>query len=451
MNKKLVSIFLSATLIFPVGAMPQVSAIGDSGIVQSKNSMRLNPKIMRALKYVGGTALTATGLYFVYNYLKPKSETTEGLSFTTKVVNYSKPPLTQKAKSKESKKEKEVLSEHEYSYAKKIDSENFNEFFNKYLESSEKLSKDEINEICEKATDVLKNEPSLLKINGPTIVVGDIHGNLGALEYSVRKFLEANGTKNILFLGDYVDRGMYAPGGPNSIKNVAILLKLKTMFPNKVFLLRGNHEIEDINCLYGFSGECDKAYGDNDVKEVFDKFNSVFNYLPLAAVVDEKTFCVHGGISPQLADVNKITEIEKPLSREELSILNTNPKETTALAVDLLWSDPEQLSWDNKSDFSSDDIYECQFLENTNRGAGKIFSPYAASKFLETTKLKRILRAHQEVDGHKDVFGNGSVITLFSAPDYRTKGSNRGEIAEINGEDITYETINYNDNQIVKP
>ena len=334
-------------------------------------------------------------------------------------------------------KEKEVLSEHEYSYAKKIDSENFNEFFNKYLESSEKLSKDEINEICEKATDVLKNEPSLLKINGPTIVVGDIHGNLGALEYSVRKFLEANGTKNILFLGDYVDRGMYAPGGPNSIKNVAILLKLKTMFPNKVFLLRGNHEIEDINCSYGFSDECDNTYGDIDGKEVFDKFNSVFGHLPLAAVVDEKTFCVHGGISPDLKKVDQINDIEKPLSREELDVLNNSPKETTALAIDLLWSDPGFPCWE-------------QFIEN-HRGAGKIFSKKAASEFLKNNELKRILRAHQDVDGHKDVFGDGSVMTLFSAPDYKYKNSNKGEIAEITGEDITYETIDYNKNDSVKP
>lgn len=74
MNKKLVSIFLSATLIFQVGAMIQVSAIGDSGIIQSKNSTRLKPKIMRTLKYVAGTALTAAGLYRMYNYLKPKSD-----------------------------------------------------------------------------------------------------------------------------------------------------------------------------------------------------------------------------------------------------------------------------------------------------------------------------------------------------------------------------------------
>ena len=54
-------------------------------------------------------------------------------------------------------------------------------------------------------------------------------------------------------------------------------------------------------------------------------------------------------------------------------------------------------------------------------------------------------------NGHKDVFGDGSVITLFSAPDYSSKDSNKGEIAEINGEDIKYETIDYNKNEIVKP
>lgn len=339
-------------------------------------------------------------------------------------------------------KEKEKNSETEKNKGK------FEEFFNKYLNINEKLSENEIKTICNQAKKKLKKESSLLRIEGTTIVVGDIHADLGALEYSVRKFLEANGEKNILFLGDYVDRGRGAPGGPNSVKNAAILLKLKTMFPDKVFLLRGNHENKNINNFnfrhtYTLYTECVNGYGKESGDEIFNNFNDTFDYLSLAAIVNNNTFCVHGGISPQLTDVSEIAEIKKPLSYTEINGNNE-------LATDLLWSDPEQLNWNNESTFASDNIYKRQFLPN-GRGAGQIFSKYAASNFLKNNNLKRILRAHQKVNGHEDNFKDGSVITLFSVPKYMGMSNNKGAIAEINGEYIKYEAIDYNKNDIVKP
>ena len=318
--------------------------------------------------------------------------------------------------------------EDEYSSDKKL---SFEKFLDKYLKSSEKLSKDEIKKICNDATEVLKKESSLLKIEGPTIVVGDIHADLGALEYSVRKFLEANGEKNILFLGDYVDRGMGAPGGPNSIKNAAILLKLKTMFPDKVFLLRGNHEDKNINYFdfrhtHTLYTECVNGYGEESGTEIFNSFNDTFNYLSLGAIVNKSTFCVHGGISPDLTNVNQIEKIEKPCS-------------VFGLVSNLLWSDPIQRSYDL--------LYE----KNSKRGAGYLFSKKAALYFLKNNNLKRILRAHQLANGYEDVFKDGSVITLFSVPKYLRMCNNKGAIAEINGEDIKYEAIDYNKNDIVKP
>lgn len=93
----------------------------------------------------------------------------------------------------------------------------------------------------------MKKEPTMLKLNGPAIIVGDIHGNIKSLLFCINKFLSSeNKDKSIIFLGDYVDRGK------NSLECITLLFKLKTMFPKNVFLLRGNHEFQEINGVYGF-------------------------------------------------------------------------------------------------------------------------------------------------------------------------------------------------------
>ena len=91
------------------------------------------------------------------------------------------------------------------------------------------------------------------------------------------------------------------------------------------------------------------------------------------------------------------------------------------------------------------------YEKNSKRGAGYLFSKKAALYFLKNNNLKRILRAHQLANGYEDVFKDGSVITLFSVPKYLRMCNNKGAIAEINGEDIKYEAIDYNKNDIVKP
>lgn len=422
MKKRLVSIFLSVTLVFQIGAVPQISAkrVNNSidSVVQNENSRDLNSKIIRALKYVGGTALTVTGLYFVYNYLKPRHiEPVQPVVLGAPV----QPVAVPDAKSIDDIPLANYVVRP--SQARTLDQRinDFRAILDRYLNDNDLIQQDEIYQICNDAIAVLERESSLLRIEGPTIVVGDIHGNIGSLEYIISKFLkEVQDGKSILFLGDYVDRGDYAPRGPNSIKNVALLFKLKTMFPNKVFLLRGNHETEEINYGYGLLRECCMNYKSNG-NIVWQKFNDAFSYLSLAAVVNNTTFCVHGGISPELHDLNQIHNIKKPLPYGNLIANN--------MAMDLLWSDPNL----GVGGFRSNE-----------RGAGCEYGHDASKEFLVRHNLKHILRAHELVNGHKDVFGDNSVITLFSAPDYYVKNGNIGEIAEIDGDDIRYERIRYN-------
>jgi serine/threonine-protein phosphatase PP1 catalytic subunit len=132
-------------------------------------------------------------------------------------------------------------------------------------------------------------------------IVGDIHGQF----YDLLRIFEYGGypgESNYLFLGDYVDRGK------NSLETICLLLAFKVKYKENFFLLRGNHEAENINRVYGFYDECKKRY---NVK-LWKLFCDTFNCLPVAALVDEKILCMHGGISPQLQDLEQINKINRP-------------------------------------------------------------------------------------------------------------------------------------------
>jgi len=99
---------------------------------------------------------------------------------------------------------------------------------------------------------------------------------------------------NYLFLGDYVDRGKF------SIETICLLLALKIKYPENFFLLRGNHECSTINKLYGFYDECKRRY---NIK-LWKLFGDCFNCLPILAVIDDKIICMHGGLSPDLTNLD---------------------------------------------------------------------------------------------------------------------------------------------------
>lgn len=126
---------------------------------------------------------------------------------------------------------------------------------------------------------------------------------------------------NYLFLGDYVDRAH------RSIECIMLLLCLKLKFPGRIFLLRGNHETASLNRVYGFFDECKRRY----TVKLWRTFVDCFNCMPIAALVEDKIFCTHGGLSPSLTDFADINQIRRPLDV---------PPE--GLMCDLLWSDPVQ-------------------------------------------------------------------------------------------------------------
>lgn len=143
----------------------------------------------------------------------------------------------------------------------------------------------------------------LLFDDSPAYVLGDIHGNYKDLMLFEKTFWRL-GLKlcpaNVLCLGDYVDRG------PHSVETIAYLIAQKVICPNKIFLIRGNHEVRDVNGdfqVYGktsFLYQCTELLGTVKGKKVWEVFNNCFDQMPISAIIDQKVFCVHGGVPRQL-------------------------------------------------------------------------------------------------------------------------------------------------------
>lgn len=115
------------------------------------------------------------------------------------------------------------------------------------------LTVDLIIQLCREVTEIFLIEPPVLKLNTPCIVMGDIHGNINDLltyEEQLWSLAPTSNAPNVLFLGDYVDRGDF------SIEVISYLFAMKILAPTKFFLLRGNHELRSIQKNFTFFREC---------------------------------------------------------------------------------------------------------------------------------------------------------------------------------------------------
>jgi hypothetical protein len=129
-------------------------------------------------------------------------------------------------------------------------------------------------EICTKATELFVKDPVLLHLASPTIIYGDIHGSFKDLKYFGNKFsIDFAPTKH-LFLGDFVDRGQ------DSVEVVLYLFIQKIMYPDKIFLVKGNHEYDEVNggeFQTSFYNSCVAFAGNVEIgKQFFQSCNNAF-------------------------------------------------------------------------------------------------------------------------------------------------------------------------------
>lgn len=130
---------------------------------------------------------------------------------------------------------------------------------------------------------VFRNQPIFLRLKGPLVVCGDIHGQYDDL-LRIFRYGGVIPKSTYLFLGDYVDRGR------NSIETIVLLLLYKYKYPESLYLLRGNHECEAINQIYGFYDELNRRYPGGQGVKIWKQFQVGFNCFWLIFRFETGTF-----------------------------------------------------------------------------------------------------------------------------------------------------------------
>lgn len=192
-----------------------------------------------------------------------------------------------------------------------------------------------------------------------------------------------------------MDRGQYG------IECFCLLACYKIKYPDRIFLLRGNHESGPISRIYGFYDEVKRRFS----IKLWKQFIEVFNMLPLAALIEDKIFCVHAGLSPELSSPETVNRIQRPTEVPDEGLL-----------CDLLWSDPDQriTGW-----------------ADNDRGVSFTFGADVVSEFLEKNDLDLVVRAHQVVEDGYEFFAQRQMVTVFSAPHYCGEFDNAGAMMTV--------------------
>ena len=252
----------------------------------------------------------------------------------------------------------------------------------------------EIQLICSHVREIFLMQPTLLKLQSPIKIVGDIHGQYNDL-LRIFKLSGDPSETNYLFLGDYIDRGH------QSLETIMLLFCYKIKYRDNFFMLRGNHESANVTKMYGFYDECKRRKS----TKVWKSFIDVFNCLPIAAMIQDKIFCIHGGISPDLTSMKQISNVLRPTDIPE-----------EGLITDLLWSDPDS----NVTTWSPND-----------RGVSYTFSRKNVLDFCSKFKFDLIIRGHMVVEDGYEFFAKKKFVTVFSAPNYCGQFGNWGAVLSI--------------------
>ncbi|KAI8377514.1 Metallo-dependent phosphatase-like protein [Radiomyces spectabilis] len=270
---------------------------------------------------------------------------------------------------------------------KEIDEDFVNEMVERF-KNQKKIHKKYAFMIILAVRKMMLEAPSLVDVKVPEdgllTVCGDVHGQF----YDFINIFHTNGYPSpshaYLFNGDFVDRGSF------SVEVILTLFAYKWLYPNRLYLARGNHETDNMNKVYGFEGEVKAKFSEL----MFKLFSETFNALPLAHVIEHKILVVHGGLFSRddvtLDDIRKINRLSHRQPPNE------------GLMCELLWSDPQPELGRGAS----------------KRGVGIQFGPDVTKKFLEHNNLDMLIRSHEVKEEGYVIEHDGKCVTVFSAPNY---------------------------------
>jgi len=276
---------------------------------------------------------------------------------------------------------------------------------NDLLSSSLKINAEDFIQTVENTINLLQKERrigritngqiyhGLIELEEPDklVIIGDLHGDLKSLqkilmEIDFENFL-ANSKNKIIFLGDYIDRGI------DSIGVLYTICYLKQKNPDSIILMRGNHEAPT---EFPFSShtlplEITQFFGDKPTEQIYQKLLLLFRLLTLVTVIKNQLFLVHGGVP---------TEIKTENFRKLIESAQDNMTKDKTLE-ELLWNDPRS------------EIQNGQNWEKSRRGIGRHFGANISKKWLEITNTKVIVRGHEPCQGFR-IDHNNMIMTLFS-------------------------------------
>ncbi|KAH8985935.1 phosphoprotein phosphatase [Lactarius hatsudake] len=266
-------------------------------------------------------------------------------------------------------------------------------------------------------------------------VIGDVHGQFFDVLHLLSLTGEPSKDHILLMNGDLVDRGSW------SVEVILTAFALKWLFPERMFINRGNHEAKEMNRTYGFEGEAKHKHGEQTYKlfahvfttclfpnvcTVWD-FRSQRALVPLATLVSatqppaekqdvilspdgfKRYFITHGGLFGK--DGITLDEIRANKA-------NRSSAGDGRFDVQLLWTDPQ----------------ESPGWGPSKRGVGIAFGPDVTRRWCNLNKVTGILRSHEvRQDGYAIEHG-GLCTTVFSAPNYVDQGGNKGAFIRIDAE-----------------
>mmetsp|Transcript_62661 Transcript_62661/g.97524 ORF Transcript_62661/g.97524 Transcript_62661/m.97524 type:complete len:250 (-) Transcript_62661:54-803(-) len=203
---------------------------------------------------------------------------------------------------------------------------------------------------------------------------------------------------------------------------------LKILYPLKIFLVRGNHEDRLMNINYGFHADCIRKFA-HDGEDIWERVNDVFEFLPIAALVEGAILCIHGGIGDSISLLNDLRGIPKPI--QVVGEINASTTPQDRMILDALWSDPT----DNDSVLG---VHCSPRGKNTCR-----FGPDRVQEFNRRNGLKLIIRAHECVQHGYEYFAHGQLLTVFSATNYCNQYNNDGAMVVLVKDDRTGEIVEH--------
>ena len=265
------------------------------------------------------------------------------------------------------------------------------------------------------------------------LIVGDIHGDIVSLLKIIEPFLREQ-VDSLVFLGDYVDRGTH------NLLCLLLIISLSIAWPDRVILLRGNHEDVDINQLFGFYQELEAFFPiTHEFKKVIAIINEIYNNMSLVAITPNHSICMHAGIPKNITNLRLLSQFPKPHYKFSQNFINLTKAEK-----DKVWEAVVQIRWNDPTEeyrFPTARSYHGYFFYNKSE----------IIRFLKENQQHRIIKSHESLRGGFDVLFDSLLFHIFSTEPYDYRIKKAFVIHESNSTQITLRDLDFNQIKILNP